>query len=704
MYPNFCVKPTALPPPAAFNGPPSRPIRKPTGWSPAIRLFRIWRISLLLIATALFILPHPVPAISSPWIDATSQSGLDGYSGTRVKFADLNGDHRPDAVLLRDNGKTETPLLFLNAPAAGSAPRFRPVTDVGLPDISERDVLVFADLDNDGRQDAILGRNLDIYQPDYQPPSEGPLLTSWHPGLGDGRFGPPVEIEQATLATTAAIAVGDANLDGLPDLWIGNWYQRYFTGYEAFDNDLLLQYRSTNYAPRFQRWPLPHESSPTDYRTDLNGRPTYGAAIVRLDDGLPYLLELHYGRRWNRLYRLSHRQRLLKPDSDASDLPSQPFELQEPRAAGQHVVRRLRGMEIAAQAGIDGDDIRHGRHPVWPAELTRSRPRAARPDEPPFRANGNTFDAAVGDIDNDGDFDLFFSTIIHMWAGDSSDRSRFLVSQLKESGTLRFTSPPHLSVDRLPKPSGPGEPLEPKHTTEQNQGDIYAELADLNHDGRLDLLLCSSDYPDAPPYDERLRIFFQQADGSFHDATHSLGLDHIGAGMPSLADVDQDGDLDLLIGQSFNRLPRHLRRQAALTSGALRPDSPSDANPERRIRLFLNRASEERPSFILQLEGDPQQGTTRAAFGAIVLLTADLDGDPHTPSETQIRQVLGPAGHSGKQSSLDLHWGLGAATEVERLEIRWPGDDGQPRAPLVFHDLPAGRYTLDQTSGQLATP
>ena len=98
----------------------------------------------------------------------------------------------------------------------------------------------------------------------------------------------------------------------------------------------------------------------------------------------PELLELNYGRRWNRCYHW--------PASPTSDLPAD-------------------WTDIAPQAGLDGDDIRHGRHPEWLKERADEDPRFDRDDEKPFRANGNTFDCAVGDIDSDGDFDLFLAEI-----------------------------------------------------------------------------------------------------------------------------------------------------------------------------------------------------------------------------------------------------------------------------------------------------
>lgn len=560
-----------------------------------------------------------------------------GVGVARCLFVDVNGDGRPDVVVHstlpppgREVPEPSIPVRFARVflhtlnHAAALGFRYVEVEATGLPVLYPGDGLVFADLDNDGHRDAIITRYIDGNNEQWVDHGQ---RSGWQRGDGTGRFLESRSFIHAMPATTSAIAVGDVNRDGRLDLALGHWYTHYGASLEAFANELLIGPADPR-QEAFHVEKLPVDGPPFDPETDLGGRPTYGMMIARLfdDSGHFQIIELNYGRRWNRLW---------------SWVP--------PRRSQPHLVWN----DLAPHLGVDGDAIRHGIYPEWLKERAKTDPRFDRADERPFRANGNSFDCAVGDIDNDGDFDLFISEITHGWAGESSDRSRFLVQGVDRA----FASPPHLNVDRIPE-----------GINNWNQGDLFCELADFNHDGRLDLLLSSGDYPD----NQRLRLFLQEADGSFRDVTAEVGLDHDGSQMISLADVDGDGALDILVGQTFNRFT---------------PEQREGREP--RMRLFVSRftADDVARSLTLRLEGraDEAHSTNRDALGALVRVRiGDL---------TMQRQLIGIGGHAGKQHDFLVHFGLAGHERIDELIVTWPNQAG---AEQRFEDVPFGRYTLRQ--------
>jgi enediyne biosynthesis protein E4 len=73
----------------------------------------------------------------------------------------------------------------------------------------------------------------------------------------------------------------------------------------------------------------------------------------------------------------------------------------------------------------------------------------------------------------------------------------------------------------------------------------------------------------------------------------------------------------------------------------------------------------------LKLEGVK---SNRDAIGSRVTLKAG--------GQTMIREVNGGNGYSG-QSTLRLHFGLGPATKIDSLEIRWPSGATQKETVAV---------------------
>ena len=528
----------------------------------------------------------------------------------RVCFADVNSDGWPDVVVDRHR-------VFLNVPGP-SAPIGRrfdevPANRAGLLPPVPGTTTVFADVDNDGHLDAIVAEYVAAKNRAWVDHGRS---TGWQRGRGDGTFEDrrPLGTQPRT---TIAIAVADVNRDGALDLYLGN-ASATADSHEGFANDLLLNDGHGSWV----REPLPEDEAEFDEERDAGGRPTYGAMIMAnpLGEGV-MILELGYGRRWNRAW--------IQDDSGL-------------------------WRDVAPGISLDGDGVRHGRYPEWLKERAKEDSRFDRTDEKPFRANGNTFDCAAGDLDNDGDFDLLFSEITHGWAGESSDRTRLLLN-VSDQGDSRFFVPP-----------GAGWSLDRHHADPQrwNQGDLFCELADLDQDGRLDVIVSSGDYPD----DQRLRIWLQApGGGGLVEATETLGINHDGSQQISLADVDGDGDLDLLVGQSFNRYPA---------------EKIGERSP--RIRLFENRATDGRKSITLRLHSDGKSAN-RDALGARVKTRV---GDT-----MMMRQLVGIGGHAGKQHDFIIHFGLGQAESVDELIVNWPAQTGSQQK---FANVAAGRYELTQ--------
>lgn len=577
-----------------------------------------------LLALGLLAVAPPGPRFVD-WTDAVGL-GPDVISGTvaRVAFADLDADGWPDAVIDRHR-------VFMNVPHPYSpiGRRFVEVTRAdgrrfsGLAAPADNTATVFADLDNDGKLDAFVTEYVDLNRDGWK---DHGRRTGWHPGNGDGTFRPR-ELLPTPFSTTISIAAGDVNRDGILDLFLGNAYVEYGEGYEGYRNDLLW-----SVAPRrWLRWPLPEdEPSPFDPVRDAGGRPTYGTLILTAPAGRgSLLLEMSYGRRWNRAWAQTGEREWT---------------------------------DLAPALGLAGDDVRHGRYPEWLKERAKEDARFDREDEMPYRANGNTFDAAVGDVDNDGDLDLLLSEITHGWAGESSDRTRVLVN-VPAAAAPGFAFRPSERID-LDRPHA-----DPR---KWNQGDLFCALADVDHDGRTDCIVSSGDYPD----DQRLRIFLATPEGGVRDATASLGLDHDGAQQISLADVDGDGDLDILVGQTFNRYPAERR-----------------AGREPHVRLFINEATRGRGAVTLRLKGDGEF-VNRDALGAVVRA--------RFPDGTRTaRQLVGIGGHAGKQDDFIIHIGLGDHDHLAEVAVEWPDAAGTVQK---LGDVPAGRYVLEFGGELRASP
>ena len=232
---------------------------------------------------------------------------------------------------------------------------------------------------------------------------------------------------------------------------------------------------------------------------------------------------------------------------------------------------------------------------------------------------------AMGDYDRNGTIDIFKTN----FAGDTSTLYANLGNGLCEDRT--FASGIGLATRWLGWGVG---------------------FIDLDHDGWLDLFLVNGHvYPEVTQirseagYAQRKVVYRNRRDGRFEEITEQLGepvtTPRAGRGA-AFGDFDNDGDVDVVVNNVHD------------VPNLYRLDLPG-----------LTAWTE------LKLVGT---ASNRSAIGARVRITVG--------ETTLIREVRG-GGSYYSQNDLRIHAGLGEATRVDRVHVRWPNG-----AEEVFRDVP----------------
>ena len=569
--------------------------------------------------------------------NVTAALGLSGQRAKDIVLTDLNGDGWLDLVADRRR-------MYVSD--GGTA--FRPFEDSGLPFPTIKNVklagngkltkgktptreyvplyLYFADVDNDGDQDAIYGVQSawefwNGREFAFQAEADHGLRSTVFLNDGSGAFkaAPTSEFSAKENARVVmALAICDVDRDGHLDLFEGSQYRVYGASLESGVDRLWRGAGNGKFVDATQGAGLMTTREPG---TKTSSRPTYGVTHADIDnDGDQDLLALSYGRQWNRLWRND--------------------------GAGKFT-------DVGQTSRFAGDAIRHGKYPEWAQAFFEKR-GSRRADEAPFRSNGNTFDCAVGDIDNDGDLDLFLGEITHAWAGEASDLSSLLVNN---DGAFEHRT----ADDFLPK-------RDRRNERSWNNGDLHVAWLDYDNDTRLDLLIGSGDYPDG----QFLRLYRQEADGTFTEVTEDAAFAWEGCGSLSIGDFDRDGGVDIVAGRSFARLNKKHREKYM------------DGIAVNEVGVFRNRVAPANGNHWLNItltgRGAPR-GANRDGIGARIEVT--------TGELTQIREIRAGSGLSNHQDALEAAFGLGAATSIDRVVVRWNDAKGDVQ---TFENVPIDTF------------
>jgi len=232
----------------------------------------------------------------------------------------------------------------------------------------------------------------------------------------------------------------------------------------------------------------------------------------------------------------------------------------------------------------------------------------------------------------------------------------------------------------------------------REQAGMGLAIGDYDNDGRVDFHITNFS-------DDSNVLYHNDGDGNFTDVTFQAGLGEVtipflGWGT-SFIDFDNDGWQDLFVvnghvypavdsnqwGTSFAEQPllfRNLRtgrfeRVGAAPGSALasawtsRGLAVGDLDGDGRLDVVINNLHS-KPSVLrnvftpvghwlnVRLVGDPSKKTPKDAIGSIAYLT--------TGKLRQRLDVISGAGYCS-QNDMTLHFGLGAATKVDKLEIQW---------------------------------
>ncbi len=229
--------------------------------------------------------------------------------------------------------------------------------------------------------------------------------------------------------------------------------------------------------------------------------------------------------------------------------------------------------------------------------------------------------AQPADFDNDGDMDLA-QVLVHGGLDANEGRTTLTVNKgAGEAYRLEWDLP------RLPRDAPRSVHL----------GDQDGWWFDMDNDGRQDFSVAQCVYV---PNTDRTYIWRQKEDGSFSDVTGECGLLWLKETHNIRPfDYDRDGDEDLLV--------EIWRKNGTVVSDiVLVENKVGDRNHWASVKLV------------------PPAGVNRNAIGGRITL--------YSGGTAQIREVQAGQGHFGAQAPLVKTFGIGAATRIDSVVVRWP--------------------------------
>ncbi len=496
---------------------------------------------------------------------------------SRLTWSDLDGDGLPDAVMhsLLVNPQNGIPYEHLVFRNNGDG-TFADVSDAsGLRDV-QAGMFAFADVDNDGDQDVYAGIDLAGYTDESGVPYTSGLYLNDGTGVFTRKEASGLEVGGTVVA---GAIFGDFDGDANVDLFVANGST--MAGVE----DVIYWGRGDG---TFEGALL--QSGP-----NMAGN---GAVACDIDgDGDQDLAVANYG--------VSN------------------------QGAPNFLWRNDGGRQFT-EVGVAWGMARLATGNRWMAETGNGTQPEPGADENTW-IGSNSFGIDCGDVDGDGRNDLWVSTISH----PDPDYTR------------QWSDPSHLLLNR----GDHFEDVTADVGIPFNEGDIDGALVDFDNDGRLDISVTRESKYEARYTTEEQKgwvgLFHQQPDGTFVSVGLQSGINDLergehtrGRGSQNVAwaDIELDGDLDLLLGGRGG-------------SGG-RPNF-----------LLENTVGQDNRWMMIEIQGDGVN-VARDAFGTQVrVVGADRE---------ILREKKSGRGTYTAADERRVHIGLGDMPCGYALEVRWP--------------------------------
>jgi enediyne biosynthesis protein E4 len=493
------------------------------------------------------------------------------------------------------------------------------------------------DYDGDGLPDVYLlnGSTLLAMQGKEKPPR-----SALYRNLGNWKFEDVTD--KAAVANERwgiGVAVGDYDNDGYPDMYVGN-----FGVSRLYHNNGNGTFTDVAEKMGVARKGWSTGASFGDY--DRDGR---------LDLFVPGYVEI-----------------------DLNNLPPNPTEAMKPGGVGQNFCQ-FRGVPVmCGPRGLPGETDTLYRQK---ADGTFEDVSAKTGVNDPQKYYG--FSSAWVHADDDGLLDLIV-------VNDSTPKQLYIN---KGDGTFEETG----------YPSGVA-----LNENGREQAGMGLAAGDYDNDGRIDFHVTNFS-------DDSNVLYHNDGEGNFTDVTFQAGLGEVT--IPFLGwgtaffDYDNDGWQDLFVGNGHvypivdehqwgtsyaqQSLLFHNLRNGKFERIGAPPASPlaqawsargiavGDLDGDGRLDVVINNADAQ-PSVLknagspvghwlqLRLIGDVSKKSPRQAIGAIAYLTS---------GKTRQRQDVISGSSYASQNDMTVHFGLGSAAAVDKLEIKWP--DGSAETVTV---------------------